>query len=136
MQDRPTAQELLVTVEELLRETLMPALRGQASFHARVAANAMGIVRREIDSIADLDSRESERLRALLDREGPLDREGSLEELNRELCRRLRDGEMDLEDSALVDHLIRTTLGKISIDNPRYSGYVRALEIWPDLWDA
>lgn len=130
MQDRPTAQELLVTVEELLRETLMPALRGQASFHARVAANAMGIVRREIDSIADLDSRESERLRALLDRKG------SLEELNRELCRRLRDGEMDLEDAALVDHLIRTTLGKISIDNPRYSGYVRALEIWPDLWDA
>jgi len=132
MQDRPTAQELLVAVEELLRETLMPALRGQASFHARVAANAMGIVRREIDSIADLDVRESERLSALLGG----DPGGSLDDLNRELCRRLRAGEIDLEDEVLVEHLIRTTIGKVSIDNPRYSGYAKALEIWPDLKDT
>ena len=132
MQDRPTAQELLVAVEELLRETLMPALRGQASFHARVAANAMGIVRREIDAIDDLDVRERGRLCALLGG-AP---EGSLDDLNRELCRRLRAGEIDLDDEVLVEHLIRTTMGKISIDNPRYSGYVKALEIWPDLMDA
>ena len=127
MQDRPTAQELLVAVEELLRESLMPSLRGQAAFHARVAANAMAMVRREIDAIEVLDAHESERLRGLLGAEG------SLGELNRELCRRLREEEIDLEDEALIDHLIRTTIGKVSIDNPRYSGYTRALEIWPEL---
>jgi hypothetical protein len=46
--DRPSVDELLEAVEEFLRDHAMPALPGHLSFHARVAANVVGIARREI----------------------------------------------------------------------------------------
>jgi aminoglycoside phosphotransferase (APT) family kinase protein len=46
---RPTASELLEAVREYLLGSVMPATQGQLSFHARVAANALAIVAREIE---------------------------------------------------------------------------------------
>src|SRR3546814_14228088 len=66
------------------------------------------------------------RLRALLGRDG------TLEELNWELCRRIADGSLGLDDPDLVDHLRQTTLDKVAIDQPNYAGYRRALERWGD----
>jgi aminoglycoside phosphotransferase (APT) family kinase protein len=46
---RPTASELLQAVREFLTGQVMPATSGQLAFHARVAANALGIVARELE---------------------------------------------------------------------------------------
>ena len=46
---RPTASELLEAVSEFLTGQVMPACTGQLAFHARVAANILGIVARELE---------------------------------------------------------------------------------------
>jgi hypothetical protein len=119
--DPPTAAELITAVREFLEEQALPQLEGRAAFHARVAANALAIVARQLELGPEAEAAEHERLRALLASEGTLD------ELNRELCRRIRSGELRLESPGLVDHLRRTTLDKLAVDQPKYSGYRRAI---------
>jgi aminoglycoside phosphotransferase (APT) family kinase protein len=46
---RPTASELLEAVREYLLGSAMPATTGQLAFHARVAANALAIIARELE---------------------------------------------------------------------------------------
>jgi aminoglycoside phosphotransferase (APT) family kinase protein len=46
---RPTASELLDAVAGFLTDDIRPAVTGQVAFHARVAANVLGIVAREIE---------------------------------------------------------------------------------------
>jgi len=46
---RPTASELLDAVRAFLTEQVMPATAGQIAFHARVAANVLGVVARELE---------------------------------------------------------------------------------------
>ncbi len=46
---RPTAGELLDAVRGFLTDEVMPATSGQLTFHARVAANALAIVARELE---------------------------------------------------------------------------------------
>jgi aminoglycoside phosphotransferase (APT) family kinase protein len=46
---RPTASELLDAVRGYLTDQVMPATTGQLAFHARVAANVLGIVARELE---------------------------------------------------------------------------------------
>jgi hypothetical protein len=48
MHDRPTTDELLRAVELLLDEQLVPTLDGARKYNARVAANVIRIVRREL----------------------------------------------------------------------------------------
>lgn len=121
MYDQPAIRELVAIVREFLERQAMPALEGRVAFHARVAANALGIVERELEQGAAADEAERERLRALLGTDG------SLDALNRELCRGLRSGDLTPETVGLVDHLRATTLAKLAVDQPRYSGYRRAL---------
>lgn len=47
---RPTVSELLDAVRGFLTDEVMVATSGQLAFHARVAANALAIVARELDS--------------------------------------------------------------------------------------
>lgn len=122
MQDQPTAAELIGAIEDFMRNVAMKKLEGHAAFHARVAANALAIVKRELELGPAQFAAEKARLVTLLGQEG------DLESLNRELCRRIRSGEADGNTSGLVDHLWATTLEKVSIDQPGYSGYVKALE--------
>lgn len=49
---RPTASELLDAVREFLTDQVMPATAGQLAFHARVAANALAVVARELELAA------------------------------------------------------------------------------------
>ena len=49
-----------------------------------------------------------------------LGRDGSLDELNRELARQLRSGERDERDAALMAHLEATIADKIAIANPKW----------------
>ena len=46
---RPTASELLEAVRGYLTDQVMPATEGQLAFHARVAANVLAIVARELE---------------------------------------------------------------------------------------
>jgi hypothetical protein len=48
MADRPSSQELLSAVERFLDEDLVPDLKGRQQFLARVAANALRLVAREM----------------------------------------------------------------------------------------
>ena len=122
MQDQPTAIELVDIVADFIRNHAMPQLQGHAAFHARVAANALDIVKRELEIAPRANAEEHGRLELLLERDG------SLDDLNRELCAEIERGEIGLESDALVDHLWKITLTKLAIDQPNYSGYVRALE--------
>ena len=98
----------------------MPELQGRTAFHARVAANALAIVARELEQGDPVNSAERERLRRLLQQDG------TLAELNRELCRRIRDGRIAWDDPALGAHLVPTTLAKVAVDQPNYSGYLHS----------
>jgi hypothetical protein len=46
--DPPSIVELLAAVKHFLEHEAMPALDGRVRFHARVAANALAIVEREL----------------------------------------------------------------------------------------
>ena len=90
------------------------------------------IVERELDLGPMLNQEETERLKQILGYEG------SLEDLNAALCEKLKSGEMDYQSDELIDHLQKSALGKLSIDNPEYAAYKRALEeagIGPDELD-
>lgn len=123
MQDRPRAPELIEAVREYL-ERILPELKGHSAFHGRVAANVLDIVKRELELSPATDHAEHDRLRALLGTDGTLD------ELNRLLCRRIRSGELALDAPDLVEHLREATLAKLAVDQPRYPGYRRALKRW------
>lgn len=123
MQDRPRAPELIEAVREFL-ERILPELKGHSAFHGRVAANVLDIVKRELELTPSSDSAEHARLRALLGTDGTLD------ELNRLLCQRIRSGELPLDAPGLVEHLRETTLAKLAVDQPRYPGHRRALARW------
>ncbi len=122
MLDRPSAEDLLKAVVRFMRDELMPSLQGAAAFKTRVAANALELVGREIAGKDAAQSAETARLVALLGHEGTLDA------LNRELCAAIRGGEITLATPGVSDHLWRTTLDKLAIEQPGYASYRRAVE--------
>jgi hypothetical protein len=116
-QDRPTASELLAAIADLLREEVTPVLDKtdpRLGFQMRVAANSLAILEREARLGPAADVREHQRLVTLLGRDG------SLDDLNRELARQLRSGERDERDAALMVHLEATIADKIAIANPKW----------------
>jgi hypothetical protein len=121
MQDRPNADELLEAVAGFLREQAMPALPGQLGFHARVAANVVDLVRRQLALAPAAEAAEQARLRSLLGCDG------ALADLNADLCRAIADGRIGLHTPGLTDHLWRVALDKLAVDQPGYARYRRAL---------
>ena len=119
MQDPPTAAELLEAAAAFLREVAVPQLSGHASFHARVAATALDIVKREIELRPAAERDEHARLQALLRTDG------SLDELNSLLSSRIAAGEVSLQTPGVAEHLWATTLAKVAIDQPTYASYRR-----------
>jgi len=118
--DQPSMRELVDAVREFLETKAMPELKGHTAFHARVAANALAIVVRELEDGPKSGQEEQARLRGLLAKDGTLD------ELNRELCKRIRSGKFTMATPGLVEHLEKTTRDKIAIDQPGYSGLKQA----------
>ena len=118
--DQPSMRELVEAVRDFLETKAMPELTGHTAFHARVAANALAIVARELEHGGRCAADEVARLAALLGSTG------TLEELNRELCRRIREGSFDLDTPGLAEHLTLTTREKIAVDQPGYSGLRRS----------
>ena len=122
MHQRPDPVDLLSAVALFLREQALPQLQGHAAYQARVAANMVDIVRRQLQLAPAADTAELQRLRTLLQRDG------NLAELHALLCERIVDGRIGLQTPGLAEHLWQTTLDKLAVDQPGYESYRRAKE--------
>ena len=124
MQDRPTVPEFLKAVTQLLDEELVPNLSGSRQFYARVAANVLRIVMRELEHEEEHLAAEWQRLDALLP---PVERPATRAELREairrrteELCQRIRQGDTDTgpyRDQVLA-YVRETVREKLLVSNP------------------
>ena len=127
VQDRPNARELLESVRLFLENEVVAALEGPAKFHARVAANVLTIVGRELEGEEPTLVAEWTRLATLLGRPGgaPPDRlvalRAAVAELTEELCARIRRGDADAEPfRKAVRAAVGTSVAeKLAVANPR-----------------
>jgi len=117
---QPSAADLTTAIREHLDNELRPKLSGKEAYDIRVASNILAILKRELELGPGAETRARNRLMDLLHLEG------SQEELNTALSDRIRSGKIDPDDIDLLAHLRQTVLDKLSIDNPRYSAYLRA----------
>lgn len=115
LQDRPTAAELLEAVREFVEHDAQPGLEGRASFHARVAVNALGIVERELVLGPAIEAPVAERLSALLGRSG------TPRELADAFAVAIRDGSLDDREAETIDAVCALVYAKLAIANPRYA---------------
>jgi hypothetical protein len=122
MQDEPMPDEILTLVASFLRDEAASALSGRMAFHARVAANAVELVRRQLSQGAGAEGRELSRLQAIFDSQD------DLSSLNARLASGIAEGSQTLQDTALREHLWRTTLEKVAVDQPNYASFKRTLE--------
>lgn len=114
--------ELLAAVRQFLREEVLPELDGFKAYTTRVAANALGIVARELEMGADLAELDTQ-IAAILDLDeqtGPV---------TRQIALALRDGTM-AADPRILEYLKQRTLHACAIDNPKYSGLHQARTRW------
>ncbi|HEY9544957.1 MAG TPA: DUF6285 domain-containing protein [Solimonas sp.] len=98
---------------------LIPQLEGKQRFELRVALNAFDIIERETVSAGA--AAESERMRLVQ----LLDRDGTLVELRRELCLRLRDGRQRHDAPELLSALRAGVLARLAFDNPGFKPFYR-----------
>jgi hypothetical protein len=125
MQDRPTAPELLDAVRAFLEEEVVPALAGRQRFHARVAANVLAVVGRELAGEEAALRAEWGRLAALLGLADPppgLDAlRAAVREATAALAERIRRGEADAGPfaHAVRAHLRATVREKLAVASPR-----------------
>ena len=134
MQDRPDARELLEAVRTFLEEQVVPALDGTRQFHARVAANVLAIVGRELAGGDDALRDEWRRLATLLDlpdRDPPASATAlasAVRTLNETLAMRIRNGDADAGAwrHAVLAHLRAIANARLAIANPKYALLDRA----------
>ena len=122
MQDEPTPIELTKAVADFLRNDIAPMISGHHAFKLRVAINALDLVTRQLTLQAGGDEAEAGRLKQLLGVDG------SLHDLNRALAGKIAEGELDLRTPGLAEHLWRTTMDKLAVDQPNYGSYKREVE--------
>ena len=95
MSERPTPQELAEAIEEFLAGEILPALDDhRLRFRMLVALNALGILRRELAALPELDDTEE-----------------------RELAAQIRAGEVAPGTLARVKALVAA---RLNVDSPRY----------------
>lgn len=105
---RPTAQELAAAVEDFLRGEVLPALEGRLAFQTLVAANAVAIVRRELDAGPQAQQAHASRLAAF----GAAD--------DADLAAAIRRGDLDDRVPELIAALRASVEAKVSVSNPKY----------------
>jgi hypothetical protein len=122
MQDEPTPIELTKAVTDFLRNDITPVISGHNAFKLRVAINMLDLVTRQLTFAQGSDAAEAARLEQLLGIKG------SLMDLNRALADKIGKGEVDLQTPGLPEHLWRTTMDKLAVDQPNYASYKREAE--------
>jgi hypothetical protein len=105
--DVPSVPELVAAVCEFLERDVVPGTEGRLRFHARVAANALGIVERELALGPDQDRAHRERLARL----------GVSDES--ELAEAIRSGALDDRLQEVVEVVRETVRDKLLVANPK-----------------
>jgi hypothetical protein len=109
----PRTEELVEAVG-LWIEQIRPSLDPRNAFLARVAANALATVRREITDGPAAEAEAVARMAKLLGHAG------THAELNAELCARVRAGELTVETPGLLTALHAMARDQLAIDQPSY----------------
>ena len=131
MQDLPENTALLASVEAFLKDEVMPQMDAAGGFRARVSANVLGMVRRYLEQAGRDGAHEERELVTQL-----TGKKGTIAGQTAELCRLIAAGNLTPDDPRLRDYLWLTTLAKVAVDQPKYSGYQRAREQWTAFRDA
>ncbi len=125
MNDLPTSVALLRAVERFLQKDVVPNLSGPRRYHARIAANVVAIVAREIETEERHLRGEWERLGSLLAVDGaaPREREALRDrvcDLSQTLVERIRAGDADAEPwrGRVLAHLRQTGSDKLDVARP------------------
>ncbi len=108
--DVPTAAELVEAVREFLSGDVMAATEGRVRFHARVAANVLAIVERQLAVGPDQARSQADRLAQL----GVAD--------DTELASRIRTGGLDDRWDEVVAAVAASVADKLAVANPTYAG--------------
>ena len=128
MQDRPTYDELLAAVERFLEDEIVAKSDGSRRYNARVSANVLRIVRRELANEEEQLAREWAGLDELL---GATERPESRDALRdglaariEQLCERIRRGDADEGPfrEAVLAHVRRSVRDKLLVTNPGWLG--------------
>ena len=109
----PTTEELAESVRLWIDE-IRPSLDPRNAFLARVAANAMATIYRELTQGPAAEDA------AVAGMASVLGHEGAFAELNTELCARIRAGELTVETPGLLAALQVMARDQIAIDQPSY----------------
>ncbi|MCL2581543.1 MAG: phosphotransferase family protein [Streptosporangiales bacterium] len=104
----PTAADLVSAVSMFLREDVMAGTGGRLNFLARVAANTLDGVERELRLGPAQEERHRERLAAF----AQADQAG--------LAAAIRDGKIDPDDPALLAAVRAEVTDRVAVANPRY----------------
>ena len=125
MNDHPTSVALLRAVERFLQKDVVPNLSGPRRYHARVAANLVAVVAREIETEERHLRGEWERLGSLLEVDAPAPREREVlrdrvRDLSQTLAERIRAGDADAEPwrGRVLAHLRQTGSDKLDVARP------------------
>ena len=103
---RPTAAELVAAVAEFLEANVRESTTGQVNFHARVAANALRMVEREI--LAEPDGAAREALAGM----------GFDDEA--QLAAAIRSGQLDDRDEQVLAALRALVSDRLAVAHPGY----------------
>lgn len=103
----PSALELITAVREFLQNDVMPGTQGQLSFHARVAANVLSTLEREL-AAADDDEWATARLHSV----------GAVTEAD--LTTKIGDAESLTDLDAVIGVLDALTRARLQASNPEY----------------
>jgi hypothetical protein len=106
--DAPSAAQLVEAVREWLERDVMPSTEGRLRFHARVAANVLAIVERELE----LGDEQAARHGARLDLLGVAD--------DAELAERIRSGVLDDRLDEVRELVRASVIDKLDVANPAY----------------
>ncbi len=117
MHDDPSISELLHGVIDFLATVAGPQLTGHAQFHARVSANALALIDRDISDRAGNEAHAILAYRALLQTD-----QNKLASLETLVCDKIRSGELDINSPNLLTTLRQICRNQVVVDQPSYSG--------------
>ncbi len=112
MLDSPSAHAILAALDAAQKAGI------PAGIQQAIAANAAALAAREIEAAKALHAEELARLCVLLGLEAPLVL------LNAALAKGIRDGQIGSDSAEVRRHLIRTTLAKLTVDQPNYPAFM------------
>lgn len=117
MQSLPTTPDLVEAVAEWIEGPLASGLAGAERFNARVAANVLRTVERELRAGASHHDQDRAALSQFLP---PGTRMDSDDALVAAVADRVRQGDLDDRRSELLSVLHGYTVRKLQLGNPRY----------------